>query len=182
MKPIIVLLALLAGSAGGADAPLSDGDIFVDQHACPGEGCGYGMLYKAVTTVIVFEKPSLEAAIAGEYKPGDTFSTEDGEVHTEATKFVVDREHDQFKPGDQVLVLTYSGEGRFRIYHNGELTTADLNFSPWGSSGGKTCDKPKRCWGHLTRGLKFTWWMRVTSEVGPDGWVMADGSAHAIDN
>jgi len=38
------------------------------------------------------------------------------------------------------------GEGWYKVFFNGELTEADLGFSPWG---GKTCDRPSRCWGHL---------------------------------
>jgi len=62
------------------------------------------------------------------------------------------------------------------------LTEADLGFSPWGGSAGKTCDKPQHCWGHLTRELEFTGWLRVITETSLEGWVIADDSMRAIDN
>ena len=178
----LALLLALPGATVGEEFTLSDGDVYIDQHACPGEGCGFCALYKAVSTVTVYEKPSNESAIVGNVEPADTFLSKDGEVHTVATPFVVDREHEQFKPGDEVLALTYGGEGWFQVYHNGELTRADLNFSPWGGSGGKTCDNPQHCWGHLTRELEFTWWLRVITETHLEGWVIADRSMRQIDN
>jgi hypothetical protein len=160
----------------------NDGEVFIDHHACPGEGCRYCTLYKAVTSVTVYEQPWTESAVVGEVQPGDTFLSKDGEVHTVPTPFIVDREHETFRPGDEVLALTYTGEGWYRVRHNGVLTEADLGFSPWGGSGGKTCNRPERCWGHLTRELEFTWWMRVITETSLEGWVVADQSMRAIDN
>jgi len=158
------------------------GEAYIDKHACPGEGCDYCTLYKAVSTVTVYEQPSLQAAIVGEVQPGDTFISKDGEVHSVPTPCIVDRAHDKFQPGDEIFALTYSGEGWYKVFHNGELTEADLGFSPWGGSGGKTCDNPKYCWGHLTKELEFTWWLYVITEDGVEGWVAGDETMRAIDN
>ena len=160
----------------------NDGDVFIDHHACPGEGCSYCTLYKAMSSITVYEQPSKESAVVGDVQPGDTFLSRDGEVHTVPTPFIVDREHEAFKPGDEVLALTYTGEGWYRVRHNGVLTAADLGFSPWGGSGGKTCNKPQYCWGHLARELEFAWWIRVITETSLEGWVVADDSMRAIDN
>lgn len=158
----------------------NDGATFIDPHACPGEGCRYNLMYKATAPVTVYEQPKKAAAIAGVVKTGDVFLAMDGEVHTVPTPFIVDREHKNLKPGDEVLALTYSGEGWFRVYLNGDLTEADLDFSP---SGGKTCNNdPQHCWGHLTRPHESTWWMRVITEDSLEGWVVADETMRAIDN
>ena len=163
-------------SVSFADIP----DVYVDPGACPGEGCGYCTLYRALREITVYERASVESKPVGEISTGDTFIAKTGEVHTVPTRFEVHREHDGIKPGDNVLALTYLGEGYFRIFHNGKLTQADLKFSPWGGTPGNTCDKPKYCWGRLTKELEFTWWMYVIAESSLQGWVIADESMREI--
>ena len=155
-------------------------EIFIDSGACPGEGCGYCGLYVALTGVPLYEKPSLKSKQLGEIPSGDTFVSKKGEVHTVPTRFEVHRENKSIKPGDKVFALTYLGEGYFRIFHNGSLTQADLGFSPWGGSAGKTCDNPRRCWGRLTKELEFTWWIRVIAESSLEGSVVGDDSMREI--
>lgn len=157
-------------------------DVYVDKGACPGEGCEYCALYVAKSDVAVYEDPSTESKQLGEIPANDTFISKRGEVHTVPTRFEVHRQHDGIKPEDEVLALTYLGEGYYRIFLNGELTRADLGFSPWGGSGGKTCNNPRFCWGQLENELEFTWWMWVIAESSLEGWVIADGSMRQIDD
>jgi hypothetical protein len=159
----------------------NDVDVYVDKGACPGEGCEYCALYVAKTDVPVYEEASIGSNKLGVITVADTFIARTGEVHTVPTRFEVHREHDGIGPEDEVFALTYVGEGYFRIFLNGELQTADLGFSPWGGSGGKTCDNPAYCWGRLVRELEFTWWMWVVAESGLTGWVIADDSIAQID-
>jgi hypothetical protein len=56
-----------------------------------------------------------------------------------------------------------------------------LGFSPWGGGAGKTCDKPKYCFGQLSKELEFTWWIFVLSETGLEGWVVANESIRWIE-
>jgi len=172
----IILLGVFQSSSA------DEQEIFVDSGACPGEGCGYCALYVAKSDVTVYEKASVASKKLGEIPSGDNFVSKTGEVHTVPTRFEVHREHKGIKPGDEVFALTYFGEGYFRIFHNGNLTRADLGFSPWGGGAGKTCDNPKYCWGRLTKELEFTWWMWVVAESGLAGWVVADDSIREIEN
>jgi hypothetical protein len=162
--------------------PAEQMSVYVDKGACPGEGCEYCALHVAKSDVAVYKEPSAKSERLGVIPAGDTFISKTGEVHTVPTRFEVHREHGGIKPGDEVFVLTYLGEGHFRVYHNGELTGADLGFSPWGGSGGKTCDNPRYCWGQLEKELEFTWWMWVISESSLEGWVIADDAMRQIDN
>jgi hypothetical protein len=155
--------------------------VFVDAGACPGEGCGYCALYAAKVDLPVFDKPSTSAKRVGEMHAGDTFISKTGEVHTIPTRFEVHKGSGPFKPGDDVYAVTYLGEGYFRVFHNGELVRADLGFSPWGGGAGKTCDKPKYCFGQLSKELEFTWWIFVLSETGLEGWVVANESIRWIE-
>lgn len=128
-------------------------DVFIDPGECPGEGCSYCQLYNSSKDLDLLEKPSTEAKVVGRIKSGEAFLSKTGEVHTIPTRFDVHEESGSLKPGDEVYALTYSGEGHFRVFHNGELKDADLGFSPWGGSGGKTCDKTEYCFGRLTKEL-----------------------------
>jgi len=177
----IFILGLIILSLFG-DLSAEESNVYVDKGACPGEGCEYCALYIAKSEVPVYKEPSVESERVGVIPADDTFISKTGEVHTVPTKFNVHREHDGIKPEDEVFALTYLGEGYYRVYHNGELTRADLGFSPWGGSGGKTCNKPEYCWGQLEKELEFTWWMWVISESSLEGWVIADGSMRQIDN
>lgn len=156
-------------------------DVFIDPGACPGEGCTYCEIYSASEDLDLFETPSLDANVIGRIKSGETLLSKTGEVHTLPTRFEIYRDSGPFQAGDDVYVLTYGGEGYFRIYHNGELTVTDLGFSPWGGGSGKTCDKPEFCFGRLAKELEFTWWIFVLSEGGSQGWVPHDSSMRWIE-
>lgn len=160
--------------------PAAEPDVFVDAGACPGEGCSNSSTYVAQANVTVFETPSLTAKKIGEIRADMKLRSTAGEVHTVPTRFEISRQHDDFHPSDDVFALTYLGEGYFRVLHNDVLTQADLGFSPWGGSTGKRCNKPEHCWGRLVKDLEFAWWLRVVSESGLEGWVVADRSIQEI--
>ena len=146
-------------------------EVFVDEGACPGEGCQYGEIWTAREAVVLRERASPEAAVVATVEPGERVRTITGEVHTEAGRFEVQREHGDFRPGDEVLVFTYLGEGWFRLQHEGEIKEADLGFSPWGGSAGRRCNSSERCWGSLHEELRFDWWVLVRADSGSEGWI-----------
>jgi hypothetical protein len=163
--------AFLCGTAFAQAAP------YIDKPACPGEGCRYGLRWVATKSVALFETPNATARSVAVVDDGEAVVTVTGEVHTDPGRFVVNRAHGEFSPGDEVLVYTYLGEGRFRLSHNGKLTEADLNFGPGGGSNGTRCEKnPARCWGTLQEELKFDWWVRVRTQRGQEGWVLGAAS------
>lgn len=170
MKPRYVLIGVLLSAAALAQEP-----TYIDKGACPGEGCRYGEQWVAAKTIHVFQVPQQAATTVATIEEGETVRTLTGEVHTVPGRFLVRRHQDGFAPGDEVLVYTYLGEGRFRVRHNGALKVVDLNFGPWGSSNGTRCEKnEKRCWGTLQEDLRFDWWVRVRTASGLEGWVRGD--------
>ena len=144
--------------------------VFIDKGACPGEGCMYRERWVARSAVDLLKAPDSTAPIIATAKSGEVVRTVTGEVHTIPGRFVVHRQHDEFLPGDEVLVYTYLGEGVFRIRHNGRLKETDLDFGPGGGSNGKRCDVQARCWGTLQEELQFTWWVLVRTTTGVEGW------------
>lgn len=147
--------------------------LYIDKGACPGEGCRYGELWVSTKSTALLEGPSAGAKPVAIIGDGEAVTTITGEVHSVPSRFVVNRAQGDFSPGDEVLVYTYLGEGRFRLRHNGVLKDVDLNFGPGGSSNGTRCEKnPARCWGTLQKELKSEWWVKVRTRRGMEGWVL----------
>lgn len=149
----------------------TQGEVFVDVGACPGEGCRYGEVWVATEPVDLRQAADASSEVVATIQAGRSVQTLTGQVHTVPGYFVVHQLHNEFTPGDEVLLYTYLGEGWFRLRHNGEIKELDLNFSPWGGSGGTQCGSETRCWGSLREKLAFDWWVRVRAESGVEGWV-----------
>ena len=165
----ILLLALLVASAASADD-----EVFVDDGACPGEGCAYGERWVAKEAMPLLAEPEEGAEVRGRLAEGEAVQTLTGQVRTTPGRYVVERAHQGFEPGDTVLLYTYLGEGIYRIRHNGTWTTGHFGFSPWG--GGRTdvpCSEEdsEGCWGHRAAKERMDWWVRVRNEAGVEGWV-----------
>ena len=158
-------------------ASLSYGsDIYLDKGGCPGEGCSYNQEWISIKNINIFELPKVDSTVISTLSKNEIVKTITGEVHTIPGVFDVKRKNGKFNLGDEVLVYTYLGEGWFKIRHNGKITTASLDFSPWGGSSGKRCDIDKQCWGTLKDNLEFTWWVKVSTKTGLEGWINDSGS------
>lgn len=166
-RTAVICAALLA-------VPLAaqEPEIFVDKGACPGERCTYCTLYVAKKDIVLRTEPSESAEEVGVIKSGDALVAKTGEVHVVPARFNVYQAFEQFKPGDDVFLLTYVGEGYFKIRHNGVVSTGDFGFSPWSRSFKRGCDDRESCVGELNDDYEWTWWLYVTSETGLYGWVV----------
>lgn len=168
-----LLFAVLPASASsaGADASFVEAPrgIYVDKGACPFECCRYGA-WKVRKTTTAYASPGAYSERVGEYRPGTDVTALTGEVHTAPGRFIVKKAHAIYKPGDILLVLTYIGEGYFKIWFDGRISVEDLNFSPAGGSAGPRCEASQRCWGELTGKLNSSWWIQIQSADGWIGW------------
>lgn len=162
------LLTGLGTPARGAEAPVHP-SVYIDKGACPGEGCTYGQ-WKVLKETPLRAQPDVNSKVVTTCRVGSTVSASTGEVHTVAGKFSVKKKHGPFVPGDVLWVYTYLGEGSFKIWFGGRIMELDLNFSPWGGSGGPRCEVEGRCWGELDRELDSAWWIRIENADGVTGW------------
>ena len=169
MRIVILVLTILTGPQ--TPPP----DVYVDKGACPGEGCQYDERWVAKEVVGLRKEPNQKSPVVATVRPGEGVRTVTGEVHTVPGRFVVRVPLGELKPGDEVLVYTYLGEGHFRVRHNGQVKEADLEFSPLGGSGGTRCEVESRCWGTLQQELQFTWWIKVRTASRTEGWVADAG-------
>lgn len=169
MKKLLsgIVLALLPAVALAADSPPA---TYIDKGACPFECCTYRTWHTKADTV-AYATPEGKAKVVGLLKAGSTVEGITGEVHSTPGRFVVRKPHAGYKAGDVLWVYTYLGEGHFKVWRNGAMHEEDLGFSPYGGgSPGARCENKKECWGELEKELKFTWWVKVRSREGWEGW------------
>lgn len=142
---------------------------FVDRGACPFECCTYRQ-WKTEKTTVAYARPDERSKIIGKFLKGAKVKALTGEVRTVASRFVVKKAHEKYRPGDILWVYTYFGEGVFKIWHQEKMYQENLEFSPYGGSMGKRCEVEAQCWGELDKELQMTWWVKIKSAKGWTGW------------
>lgn len=168
LSPLVFLVFLANPSVlavAGPDHPA----VYIDEGACPGEGCTFGT-WKVKGETILYAEPNEKSKRTGKCHPGTEVSALTGQVNTGAGKFTVKKKNEEFNPGDIIWVYTYSGEGYFKVWVNGEFKEIKLGFSPWGGSSGTRCEVETYCWGELEKELNFTWWVKIQNVDGTIGW------------
>lgn len=156
-------------------AQASPPKVLVDKDICPGEGCSYQGNARVTKSTIVYATPDENSLAIRELTVGDVVTSSESEVHTAAGRFVVKKAHEGYRPGDVLSVYTYLGEGLFKVWHGGKMYEEKLDFSPWGGTAGKRCEKDDgSCWGGLEKELEMIWWLKVKSIDGREGWIRVD--------
>jgi len=175
-----LIAAILVSLSTGAVAQQVAPNVLVDEGACPFECCQYGP-WTTTKSVPAFSSPSHTAKPAALIAPGTAVTAVTGQVVTQGKKFVVTRAHQQYKPGDVLVVYTYLGEGHFTVWHKGQRFTEHLGFSPYSGSSGEQCTDTKYCWGTLLDKLQSQWWVKVRLHTGQILWVHGDDSFQGQD-
>jgi hypothetical protein len=147
--------------------------VFVDKGACPGERCTYGVPFTAHSEFDIYESASRCSVKIGTVSTGEVFFSRTGEVHTVPTRVEILKESGVFKPGDELLVLTYEGLGFYRARHNGNLIDGfELGFDPWGDNPVIGCEREDEyCWVGFLERIKSIWWINIQLENGTEGWI-----------
>lgn len=162
---------MLAPAPTMAQAPRPT--LYVDEGACPFECCLYGRWWATQPVQLLAERRP-EAPVIGTISPGDTVRVETGVVETIPAPFLVKEAIDGYAPGDTIWLLTYLGEGFFRIWQDGEVRELELDFSPYGGSPGARCERCDH--GELLTPHQSEWWVRVKTADGAIGWTTATES------
>ena len=164
------LSAGLALAAPAANAPPSP---YIDQGACPFEGCAY-RTWTASKPVVLIDRPPHRhkvARIVARLHPGDRVEALTGETHSIPLKLVATKDHpDPAHPGqtlihqgDTFYVLHYLGEGAWLVWLHGRLLTID-NFLD-------------------TRSFpEAAWWVCVKTAAGITGWTLSNGNFDGQDS
>ena len=172
----IALAALVSSGVRAGPADLHP-TVYVDEGACPGEGCSYGA-WRVERDTVLLDKPRRGAKVVAHLRRGEAVTALTGQVTTVPARFVVKRDRGDFLRGDAFWVYTYLGEGYFKIWHDGRMQEDDLGFSPFpgGTAGDRCQDSVESCWGALDRPLQMTWWFKIRDDHGIEGWSKDDES------
>jgi hypothetical protein len=168
IRRILPAIAFLMPCIGLAQADQPPKHL-VDKGACPSECCSYGT-WKTTRAVTLLKAPDSGAPQVASLRKALDVEAQAGEVHSTPSKFVVQRPHGGYQPGDVLWVYTYTGEGNFKVWFRGKTYVEELGFSPYGGSSGSRCEDAAMCWGTLQSDLQSTWWVRIKAPNEQAGW------------
>ncbi len=139
-----------------AIAKVEPPEVFVDKGACPFECCTYrDWIVKADTPVL----DSIDGKkVVGSARVGERITGISGEVHTMPGKVTVSSPHGKFKTGDELYILTYLGEGIYKIWTNGTVSEDADVYQILDEEGqrGKGPNASKNNWAKLNKQPKST--------------------------
>jgi hypothetical protein len=158
VKPMLFMASVVVASVTYAeDHPV----FYIDKGACPFECCTYRDWGTEQTTQLHAD-PKTTSPVIGTADKGTTVKAQTGEVHTAPGKLVVKRDSDLFKKGDVLWIYTYLGEGAFKIWHQGRFIEREIDLD---------YENPSPAdWGYFEVKPKSTWWVKVRTAAGLEGW------------
>jgi len=156
---------------------------FVDEKACPFEGCSYGE-WTARKPAIVYDTWKPERRRIARISVGDKVLGVTGLVITFKPGVIhMDRDvpEQSLKRGDTLLTYTYGGEGYSEVWFNGKYySDFDISFTRWPDGSGCGGDHCAATYADL--GEKV-WWAQVKLKSGETGWVnMGDAEFDGVDS
>jgi dipeptidyl aminopeptidase/acylaminoacyl peptidase len=145
--------------------------IYVDEGACPFECCTYRRWIVEQATTLFAEWDRTSRVIAT-LQPFQVVKARTGVVWTRPARLEVVWDHGPFRKGEVVYVLTYQGEGFFKVWHQGKIVSSDVSFPV-----DPPCHSPSSaCWGKLDGRPESTWWVQIETPSGQVGWTDQAGS------
>jgi hypothetical protein len=145
------------------DAPPTEGGLYVDTGACPGEGCYFGR-FQMINGAELYDWPGKSPAVVGQVNAGEWVDTIQTEDRFAPVKGVMVADLDPFLKGETVWRLGYEGEGCFSVWGSGKQGGwCDLNG----------IEPSAILWDEVepvTDGSEG-FWVQVTRESGPGGWL-----------
>jgi hypothetical protein len=139
--------------------------VYVDEGACPFECCVYRQWVVEQATTLFAEKDRTSRIIAT-LQPFQVVMARTGVVYARPAKLEVVWDHEPFRKGEIVYVLTYQGEGIYKVWRLGEIISADVILPV-----GPPCQSPSpACWGKLDSTPESTWWVQIETPAGQVGW------------
>ncbi len=161
-------------------------ETFVDSGGCPYECCVYRD-WVANESVPVYASEGDTTRIAFALHAVERFQALTGNVHVAPTGMALVRRDFEvatqsgpvrrYAPGDTLYVLSYEGEGVFKLWHRGEVVSQE---ACWGPAVGPPGSPPSPC--ELLREPVQTWWVRVRNSAGAEGWIDMEAYAPSIGN
>jgi len=144
---------------------------FIDKGACPFECCRYGDWI--AKTAMDLTSNINGSDIVERVSAGEKIKALTGEVYTIPNEVEVIKDHNKFKRGDKIYLLTYQGEGLYRVWFNGKISSEEILFPDFTEKNDfKNCDDKKvDCWGKIINLRRNSvWWVKIQKANGSKGW------------
>jgi hypothetical protein len=147
----------------------------IEYNVCPFEGCQFGR-WKTQSPLRVFARENDTAGIAFTLAPGDSFTALTGNIHMERLgTVIVTRDTGQFKRGDTVYTLSYTGEGWYDVWYKGQMPWIEMFWSTDFDDRTQKFDIDDTLWndvaGVLVHRALMIWWVRIRLTNGQEGWL-----------
>jgi len=169
---------------------------YTDIGACPGEGCRYSDAWTMEASTPVYPT---RGATATSYalKPGEKVTTLTGTVITKPGKIRVIHpvriSGQQLVESGYVYVLTYRGEGFWKVWLNGKLTESVAIRNVVSPMACKPSDASCRekaesrwitgpVWGEMEEPPQPEWWVQIRDASSRVGWIKVTGPTWASIN
>ena len=168
----ILLLALVSSSLSSLTIAQKEHPVtYIDKGACPFECCIYRR-WKTLKNTLAYVSPDKSSKRVVVFKAGTWVRGLTGEVRTLTPgKFVVQKAHEKYKPGNVPWVYTSQGEGYYKVWFGGRMIQENMYPMGWTiPHQGLTCETTPDCWGNLEVPQKTVWWVKVRSSTGWIGW------------
>jgi len=144
------------------------GKVYVDHDICPGEGCTYGKwTVKEGRVASIYAKNSTLTPEVASVFGGEVVESITGETHNLPYRVLLLDNFESwqgktYQPGDTIFVLTYLGEGYYKIWHKGEFSVTGLYSLP-NTPNYKVLDKQYHQ-------FKPVWWVKMKTKDNKVGW------------
>lgn len=163
---VYIAVAVLSPSLMAAELSIP----FVVEHACPFEGCTFGM-WEVLRDTSVYKETSIESDVVNKLALGTKANIETGVLYVVAGKAKVTgkpyKTASNVKPNEFVYILDYLGEGYSRIYQAGIFYETKVARTK------ERCTKQpnwRYCWVDILEEPKIEWWVKVKGM----GWVLME--------
>ena len=171
MKISFIISALVAVFFSVNQSKATPPSPFIDTGACPFECCKYRE-WVAKKDIQLKDKVDGQIVV-GKIISGEKVKALTGEVHTIPNVVETLRDHGKFKKGDLFYLLTYQGEGLYKVWFKDSIGSEEILFLEFTKQYDfKNCDPSKLdCWGKIKNPKReSTWWVKLEKSDGKTGW------------
>jgi hypothetical protein len=134
--------------------------IYIDKDVCPGEWCRFGD-WTATRDIPIYKLPNSTEPPIDKIKKDQTVKAITGNAYVKPQKYVLTSKGNGQTKSEVIWVLTYQGEGFFRVWENGKIQNKELGFSPYGPD--------------IFLPYEVDWWVKFELPNGVIGWAKIDG-------